>query len=56
MKTTSIVYKFSDLQNPQFLLQEFQLPIAPQMLDALGLPVPGQAGGSRPRPRLGGAQ
>jgi hypothetical protein len=39
----SHVYKFSDLQNPQFVLNEFQLPIPPQLLDSLGLPKPGQA-------------
>jgi hypothetical protein len=31
------IYKFSDLQSPQFLVQEFQLPIPRQLLDALGL-------------------
>lgn len=37
------VYKFSDLQNPQFLAQEFQLPISLQLLDALGLPTTSQS-------------
>jgi hypothetical protein len=37
------VYKFSDLQNPRFLAQEFQLPLPLQFLDAIGLPAAGQS-------------
>ncbi len=35
------VYKFSDLENPRFLIQEFQLPVPPQFFDALGGPSSG---------------
>jgi hypothetical protein len=44
------IYKFSDLQNPQFLIHEFQLPISLQLLDALGLSAPAQ---SAARPSFG---
>jgi hypothetical protein len=35
------IYKFSDLQNPRFLVQEFQLPISLQLFDAFGLSIAG---------------
>jgi hypothetical protein len=37
------IYKFSDLQNPRFLVQEFQLPVSLQLLDALGISIAGQS-------------
>jgi hypothetical protein len=36
------VYKFSELQNPQFLLQEFQLHVPFQLLDSLNAPAAGK--------------
>jgi hypothetical protein len=42
-ETSDHIYKFSDLQNPRFLTQEFQLPVPPQFLDAIGLPAAGQS-------------
>jgi hypothetical protein len=40
------VYKFSDLQNPRFLVQQFELPISLPLFDALGLSVTGMPAGS----------
>jgi hypothetical protein len=38
--------KFADLQNPEFLLREFDMPVPIQMLSTLGLPAKSTAGAS----------
>lgn len=45
-ETSDRIYKFSDLENPRFLIQEFQLPISLQLFDALGVPTSGQSAAS----------